>query len=91
MYPQKKAAHYQEPNFDGNWFSWNTFKESYKLFERLLTGKTVWIPNKEARIQELETEIKQTKDKINKLESRAQVLKNANGQFKTRIMECIKW
>lgn len=47
-------------------------------------------PNKEARIQDLETEIKQTIDKINKLESRVKVLEGVNDQFKTRIIELEK-
>lgn len=47
-------------------------------------------PNKEARIQKLETEIMQTIDKINKLESRVQVLEVVNDQLKTRIIELEK-
>jgi predicted RNase H-like nuclease (RuvC/YqgF family) len=44
-------------------------------------------PNKEARIQKLETEIKQSIDKINKLESRVEVLEDVNHQLKRGIIE----
>ena len=47
-------------------------------------------PNKEERIQKLETEIKQTNDKINKLENRIQVLEVVIDQLKTRIIELEK-
>lgn len=47
-------------------------------------------PNKEARIQKLETEMKQTIDKISKLESRVQVLESANDQLQTRVIELEK-
>lgn len=47
-------------------------------------------PNKEARIQELETEIRLTINKINELESRVQVLEVENGELKTRIIELEK-
>ena len=47
-------------------------------------------PNKEARIQQLETEIQQTIDKINKLESNVQALEVTNKQLRTRILELEK-
>ena len=43
-------------------------------------------PSKEARIQKLETEIKQAIEKINKLESSIQGLETANDQLTTRII-----
>ena len=43
-------------------------------------------PNKEARIQKLETEIQNTIDKINKLESSVQTLVVENEQLKIRVM-----
>jgi predicted nucleic acid-binding Zn-ribbon protein len=43
-------------------------------------------PSKEARIQELETEIKQAIEKINKLESSIQGLEIANDQLTTRVI-----
>ncbi|MEO9872142.1 hypothetical protein [Ekhidna sp.] len=47
-------------------------------------------PNKEARIQKLETEIKQTLDKVDELENKVQALEVANDQLKTRITELEK-
>lgn len=47
-------------------------------------------PNKEARIQQLETEIQQTIDKINKLESSVQALEVKNEELRTRILELEK-
>lgn len=47
-------------------------------------------PNKEARIQQLETEIQQTIDKIDKLESSVQALKVKNEELRTRILELEK-
>ena len=47
-------------------------------------------PSKEARIQKLETEMKQTMNEINKLESRIQTLEGINEEFKTRILELDK-
>ena len=43
-------------------------------------------PNKEARIQKLETEIQQSLDKIEDLESRVQILEGENAQLTTRIL-----
>ena len=43
-------------------------------------------PNKEARIQKLETEIKQNNDQINILETRIQVLEDSNNQLQARII-----
>ena len=43
-------------------------------------------PNKEARIQELETEIKLTVDKMNELENKVKVVEDANDELKTRIV-----
>ena len=47
-------------------------------------------PNKEARIQKLETEIKLSMEKTNILESRVQVLENLNYQLNARITELEK-
>jgi len=47
-------------------------------------------PNKEARIQKLETEIKLSMEKTNILESRVQVLENLNDQLNARITELEK-
>ena len=44
-------------------------------------------PNKEARIQDLENEMKLTIIKINELESRVQELEGLNDQLKNRIIE----
>lgn len=42
-------------------------------------------PNKEARIQKLETEITQALDKLEELESRIQNLEGENAELKTQI------
>lgn len=47
-------------------------------------------PSKETRIQELESEIKHTMEKINNLENRVQVIEGLNDQLKTRIIELEK-
>ncbi len=47
-------------------------------------------PNKEARIQKLETEIQMATDKINDLDTRVQSLEVANKQLKTRIHDLEK-
>ena len=47
-------------------------------------------PNKEARIQKLETELQQTLNKINQLESRVQTLEAEEEQLKIRILELEK-
>ena len=47
-------------------------------------------PNKEARIQKLETEIKLSMENTNILESRVQVLENLNDQLNARITELEK-
>jgi peptidoglycan hydrolase CwlO-like protein len=47
-------------------------------------------PNKEARIQQLETEIQQTKNKINRLESSVLALEAKNEELRTRILELEK-
>lgn len=47
-------------------------------------------PNKEARIQQLETEKQQTIEKINKLESSIQALEVKNEELRTRILELEK-
>ncbi len=44
-------------------------------------------PNKEARIQKLETEFQQSMEKINQLEKRVESLESINGQLKSRIQE----
>lgn len=44
-------------------------------------------PNKEARIQLLESEIQQTMEKIDKLEIRVQTLESANEQLESKILE----
>lgn len=44
-------------------------------------------PNKEARIQQLESEIEQTLEKIDKLEIRVQTLESATEQLQSRILE----
>lgn len=44
-------------------------------------------PNKEARIQKLETEFQQTTAKIIELESKVQSLEDGNEQLKARILE----
>ncbi|MEJ1223988.1 hypothetical protein [Sediminicola sp. 1XM1-17] len=44
-------------------------------------------PSKEARIQSLETEMKQTTDKINELIIRIQSLEDINEQLKTKVIE----
>lgn len=54
-------------------------------FSLLLFGCNV-NPNKEARIQKLETELQQTIDKINTLESSVQTLVLENEQLRTRIL-----
>ncbi len=54
-------------------------------FSLLLFGCNV-NPNKEARIQKLETELKQTIDKVNTLERSLQTLALENKQLKTRIL-----
>ena len=43
-------------------------------------------PNKEARLQKLETEIQQSNDKIKELENKVQTLESMNEQLKTRIL-----
>lgn len=47
-------------------------------------------PSKEARIQTLEAEIVQTKEKTDGLESRIQTLEEANKQLESRILELEK-
>lgn len=47
-------------------------------------------PNKEARIQQLESDIEQTIKKIDNLESRVQTLENVNKQLELRILELEK-
>jgi len=47
-------------------------------------------PSKEARIQELETEIKLTVDKLNELENKVQLLLVTNDELKARIVELEK-
>ncbi len=42
-------------------------------------------PNKEERIQKLETEIQMATDKVNELESRVQTLEVMNKELNTRI------
>jgi len=44
-------------------------------------------PNKEERIQKLETEIQQTMEKINLIEKRVESLEVINEQLKSRIQE----
>jgi len=47
-------------------------------------------PSKEARIQELESEMQQTTDKISELEIRIQLLEDLNEQLKSRNLELEK-
>lgn len=47
-------------------------------------------PNKEARIQKLETEIQKTTEKTKELENRIEVVEGVNGQLKARIIELEK-
>lgn len=47
-------------------------------------------PNKEARIQKLETELEQTIATLNKLEKNVQVLKDLNDELEIRIVEIEK-
>jgi hypothetical protein len=54
-------------------------------FSLLLFGCNV-NPNKEARIQKLETELQQTIDKVNTLETSLQLLIRENEQLKTRML-----
>ena len=44
-------------------------------------------PNKEARIQQLESEIEQTLEKVAELEKRLQSFESVNGQLESRIIE----
>ena len=44
-------------------------------------------PNKEARIQKLETEIQQSMDRINQLEKRVATLESKNELLKSKIQE----
>ncbi len=44
-------------------------------------------PNKEARIQKLETEILQSIERIDQLENRVETLENMNENLKTRVLE----
>ncbi len=44
-------------------------------------------PNKEARIQKLETEMQQSLAKINQLEKRVENLEEINGRLKSKIEE----
>ncbi len=62
-------------------------KKSFLIasFSLLLFGCNV-NPNKEARIQKLETELQQTIDKVNTLERSLQTLALENKQLKTRIL-----
>ena len=47
-------------------------------------------PNKEARIQKLETEIQLATDKINDLDNKVESLEVDNEQLKTRILDLEK-
>ena len=47
-------------------------------------------PSKEARIQELETEMLMAMDKIGKLENRIQILEDMNGELNAKILELEK-
>ena len=44
-------------------------------------------PNKEARIQQLETKIEQTFEEFDKLEIRVQTLESVNAKLESRILE----
>ena len=44
-------------------------------------------PNKEARIQKLETECKQSMEKINQLEKRVETLEDINKRLTSKIQE----
>jgi len=44
-------------------------------------------PNKEARIQKLETEIQQSMEKIDQLENKVKAIENMNEKLKTKILE----
>lgn len=44
-------------------------------------------PNKEARIQTLETKIQHSMEKVDQLENRVETLENMNKELKTRISE----
>ncbi len=47
-------------------------------------------PSKEARLQELETEMLKAMDKIGKLESRIQILEDMNGELNAKMLELEK-
>lgn len=47
-------------------------------------------PNKEARVQQLETEMLQTMDKINTLERQVQALESINEELESRLLEIEK-
>ena len=47
-------------------------------------------PNKEARIQKLESEMTQSIQQLNQLKDRIQVLEDSNKQLKTRIISVEK-
>lgn len=47
-------------------------------------------PSKEARVQQLETEMRQTIDKINTLERQVQALEGMNEELKNRLLELEK-
>lgn len=44
-------------------------------------------PNKEARIQKLETEVLQSMERIDQLENRVKTLENMNEKLNTRVSE----
>jgi len=47
-------------------------------------------PSKEARVQKLETELQQSIDKINQLESKLKILEDNYEQFKSKVAELEK-
>lgn len=47
-------------------------------------------PSKEARIQDLETEMEQTMERISELEDRVQILEESNELLKTRVIQLEK-
>ncbi len=47
-------------------------------------------PSKEARINQIESEMEQTIEKIGNLESRVQTLESANKELESKILELIR-
>lgn len=65
-----------------------------KLFLLLFLAFTLFgckmNPNKEARIQQLESDIEQALEKMNTLDSRVQTLETANKQLESKLLELEK-